>query len=85
MKNYKNGWTKDRHRIGLAMQNGTCAICGGGGRLCMDHSHYTGEPRGLLCVKCNSGIGMFNDSPTLLINALRYLDRWHGPYQRRDY
>lgn len=54
-----------------------CAICGGPprgrGRYHFDHNHVTGKFRGLLCTKCNTGIGQFNDSQTLLICAVGYL------------
>lgn len=82
---YKNGWTEERYRLGHIMQDGSCAICGSHTKLCMDHCHLSGEPRGLLCKKCNAGIGMLNDSPTLLINALRYLDKWHGFGRSKEY
>lgn len=61
----------------LAAQGGVCAICGGvnenGSRLSVDHDHKTGKVRGLLCSKCNSGIGFFRDSISALVSAIRYL------------
>ena len=39
----------------------------------IDHNHETNEFRGLLCVRCNSGLGMFNDDPNLLVAAKDYL------------
>lgn len=63
-------------------QNGRCAICRKpetakkGGKvymLCIDHCHKTGEIRGLLCRKCNSGIGLLKDDPKLIQSALDYL------------
>ena len=59
--------------------NGLCNICGsdtaGFGRkgFCIDHDHKTGKVRGLLCQKCNIGLGNFNDSPDLLKKAIDYL------------
>lgn len=68
----------------LAIQDGVCAICGGGEkverngrrrRLCIDHCHRSGEVRGLLCGTCNSGLGQFYDNPDLLQAAILYLRR----------
>lgn len=62
----------------LAEQNGVCAICKKPeeevGKLFVDHCHNSGDVRGLLCKNCNSGIGMFKDSTTLLSNAIEYLN-----------
>lgn len=41
--------------------------------LYIDHCHTTGKIRGLLCSKCNSGIGFFSDSIKKLENAINYL------------
>lgn len=39
-------------------QGGGCALCGGSlsTRPCVDHSHKTGEIRGVLCIQCNTGL-----------------------------
>lgn len=42
-------------------------------RLFVDHCHTTGVVRGLLCVRCNSGIASFRDNPALLERAKSYL------------
>lgn len=62
----------------LESQGGVCAICGNPERgkknhLSIDHCHDTGKVRGLLCGRCNSGIGLLNDDPELLRSALSYL------------
>jgi Recombination endonuclease VII len=55
-------------------QDGMCAICGRKRRrLCVDHCHRHGHLRGLLCGRCNSGVGFFSDSPPLLLRAALYL------------
>jgi hypothetical protein len=60
-------------------QNGVCAICKEENslhdKLYVDHDHLTGEVRGLLCVRCNAGIGMFLDSTERLQSAIKYLTR----------
>jgi hypothetical protein len=60
-------------------QNKGCAICGAeksemGRILAVDHDHFTGKIRGLLCNKCNQGLGFFNDSVDLLESAVIYLN-----------
>jgi hypothetical protein len=53
-----------------------CEICGGVSErrvLMLDHCHKTGKFRGWLCLKCNSGLGMFRDSQMLLLKAFAYL------------
>jgi|ERR1035437_99528 hypothetical protein len=57
-------------------QFGRCAICDslpGVRRLGVDHDHNTGVVRGLLCNRCNTGLGYFSDNPLSLRNAARYL------------
>lgn len=39
----------------------------------IDHDHKTGKVRGILCSRCNIGLGYFKDSPKLLFTAIQYL------------
>jgi hypothetical protein len=61
-------------------QHGVCAICkqpetsSRKSRLSVDHDHTSGRARGLLCQRCNAGIGLFNDSKELLMAAMEYID-----------
>lgn len=78
--NLKKGYgiTIEHYNEMLTQQDGCCAICGApenkdGRKLYVDHCHGTGVVRGLLCHKCNSGIGAFRDSPALVEKALSYL------------
>lgn len=41
--------------------------------LAVDHCHQTNKIRGLLCYKCNVGLGSFEDNPKLLKAALMYV------------
>jgi hypothetical protein len=56
-------------------QGGLCAICKEARDLVVDHCHTSGDIRGLLCKKCNSGIGFLGDNPDLLRSALAYLTK----------
>lgn len=58
---------------------GLCAICGDlkGLGLFIDHDHDTGKVRGLLCNRCNAGIGFLGDSLQIAQRAVAYL-RKHG-------
>lgn len=63
-------------------QNWKCTCCGDDGALSkrglhVDHDHETGFIRGLLCSRCNSGLGHFKDSIRRLLKAIDYLQR-HG-------
>lgn len=62
----------------LAAQDGRCAICrqkplDGVRRFAVDHSSTTYEIRGILCMRCNLGLGWFRDDPELLKAAIAYL------------
>lgn len=67
----------------LDAQDYLCAICrqpesapsrsGKPLALAVDHCHETQVVRGLLCNRCNRGLGAFRDSPHLLRTAANYL------------
>ena len=59
-----------------AKQENVCAICGRIASLCVDHCHSNGKVRGMLCAKCNQGLGLFYDNPILLEKAVEYLTIW---------
>jgi hypothetical protein len=80
-----HSWLKSRYSMNpadyeraLEEQQGRCAICRSKcdaySRLSVDHDHDTGRFRGLLCNKCNHGLGRFRDRPDLLRAAAIYLE-----------
>jgi hypothetical protein len=76
------GLTVEEYETKLTAQNGVCAICR---RLCstnrnlsVDHDHQSQRVRGLLCVKCNTMIGLADDLAERLIIAAQYLEFWKG-------
>lgn len=82
---YNFGLTREQYDEILKAQGGGCAICGrtdlgakvGRGRntklLGVDHCHRTNLVRGILCHKCNLGIGHLNDDLGLVWKAMVYL------------
>jgi len=72
------GVTREDYEIMLVNQNNECAICKNsiGYEASVDHDHQTGKVRGLLCGKCNSGIGLLQDNPEILRSAAKYLDQY---------
>lgn len=73
------GLSLDEYEQRLRDQQG-CEICGKvcstGKHLAVDHNHQTGTVRGLLCGRCNRGIGYFEDDTTLLEKAIDYLRKY---------
>jgi hypothetical protein len=68
---------EDRDKM-LAAQGNCCAICltekpHSKHGWSVDHNHDTGVVRGILCVRCNTGLGQFKDNPALLQKASVYL------------
>lgn len=74
---------KDYNKI-LNKQNNACAICkkhilnydsktGLLRKMATDHCHENNIVRGILCFKCNIGLGSFQDDITILQNAIDYL------------
>lgn len=64
----------------LQAQDGRCAICSSevgakGKSLAVDHCHETGAVRGLLCARCNVGLGMFQDDVARMRLAIDYLTK----------
>ena len=68
---------------------GRCGICGIELKLpekrrgqsldvvAIDHSHISGNVRGLLCNGCNKGIGLLKEDVNILTNAINYLEMFN--------
>lgn len=76
---------EEERRARLGISGTACEICGAtetvtrGGRVrrpTIDHDHRTGAIRGLLCSRCNAGLGMFGDDADRLRAAATYLDEY---------
>lgn len=89
MRNYdlnkKYGINLDDYELFINKQNGCCKICNihvsqinkkHKKYLCVDHCHKTKLIRGLLCDKCNRGIGLLQDNHEILLSAYNYLKNW---------
>lgn len=87
-KHYKKayGLSIEEYDAIIKSHNGLCAICktdkgrfdtrtGKKQKLHIDHCHLTGKIRGLLCNKCNIGIGLFNNNIELFKKVIEYLSR----------
>ena len=72
----RRGITVNQLLTMYADQEGLCLICDRKFPLKMlvvDHDHSSNKVRGLLCNKCNSGIGLFGENLNFLNGALKYV------------
>lgn len=74
---YTFGITEEDFTTMYKEQAGVCAICKltSNSTLHIDHCHTTGKVRGLLCSRCNTGLGQFKDSIESLQEAIKYLEK----------
>jgi hypothetical protein len=73
-RNY--GITNEQFDALVIEQGGLCWICRDEMHTPhIDHDHETGRVRGLLCYRCNNGLGLFRDNPIALARAILYLLR----------
>jgi hypothetical protein len=82
---YKYGVTEKELMDTLNSQGNACAICKDSlpdlltyenrrRGYAIDHNHDSGEFRGVLCIKCNSLLGMAKDDKNILLAAIEYLE-----------
>ena len=73
------GLTQEDFNRMLKDQKGVCALCSQppteSKNFCVDHDHETGRVRGLLCTRCNRGLGLLGDTLEHVERAVEYLSR----------
>lgn len=72
-RKYRYGLGAEEYQRMYDTQGGLCAICRVGWAALVDHDHVTGRVRGLLCRRCNTGMGMLGDGVDRLGAAITYL------------
>ena len=88
--NYKSryGITLEQYNEMWRAQSGKCYICGNPSTvqrlgkpipLVVDHDHATGAVRKLLCLRCNSVLGLLEECEDLLRAAGTYLELHASP------
>jgi hypothetical protein len=71
----KYGISREDYSKMLVDQDNSCAICKTqiGWEAAVDHCHNTNKVRGLLCRKCNLGLGGFKDNIETIRRAIEYV------------
>lgn len=69
------GISREEYQKMLVDQNNQCGICKReiGWEAAVDHCHNTKKIRGLLCRKCNLGLGGFKDNIKIIEKAIKYV------------
>lgn len=89
---YRYGISPEQFFEALEQQKHKCAICdtqlpnlltyeNRRRGYAIDHNHETGEFRGVLCLHCNSLLGMAQDNTKILLSAISYLEQ-KGSYAK---
>lgn len=78
---YRYGLCYDEYKKQLELQDNKCPICKVSfaelsiNNVHLDHCHTTGNIRGILCFKCNRGLGFFDDDTERMKLAATYLEQ----------
>lgn len=83
-RKYKYGIEPEEYENMLQKQEKSCAICKEPlvteltrkdykRKAVIDHCHKTNKVRGILCTRCNQGLGLFRDDQKILKSAIDYL------------
>ena len=84
---FKNEGAHEHFVAQLEKQKNQCAIChielivnvghaGDPALGCQDHNHENNQLRGALCNRCNKAIGLLDECPKRISEAIRYLEHW---------
>lgn len=72
------GISLDEYNVMTAEQNGTCYICNQppktNKRLAVDHCHKTGRARRLLCINCNTSLGLLGEDVAIMKKMIEYIE-----------
>lgn len=76
----KYNLSNEEYNLILKEQSYSCAICNihqddYHKEFSVDHCHKTGKVRALLCNQCNSGIGFFRESTSIMKKAIDYIKK----------
>jgi len=75
----------DYFKAKLKEQSNVCAGCGQNRKvrwrdkeveMALDHDHLTKDPRGVLCIKCNRGLGLLEENIQTMLNLIDYLNKY---------
>lgn len=79
----KYNMTPEQFDALLLSQGNVCAICSSRRKsMCVDHSHSTGEVRGILCRSCNAMLGQVGDDVAILARAIQYVNCYQPRVQQ---
>lgn len=67
--------TEQQLVCGICKNPETCRKDGSTRTLSVDHDHLTGKVRGLLCHRCNAGLGYFRDNIDYLSAAIEWITK----------
>jgi len=77
----KYGLSWDDYIALKKQQDNKCGVCkqelSEKTQIDVDHSHSSGKVRGLLCHRCNVGLGFFKDDLEYLESAVNYLKKYN--------
>jgi len=73
------GLSPSDYQLLLRLQGYNCAVCQQPLKLkqykfAVDHCHDSDDVRGVLCIRCNTSLGAFDDDPDVLLRAAEYLN-----------